>query len=399
MITNILINSTTARITTNEDKTQNLSFNIDVPPIDISNNAILKVANFCHGGIGQTGYLNNIYLFKIRGVNVNNSKYIDNIGGNPTILAVNLNNNRGIYEENEIVLAKQTINNIDIVCETLNPQGILKSINVINGGSGYVKNQIFTPLITGVSASNIIAKVSSVNSGVIETIELINNGSSNYDRFIYANGSNAVLTATQSGGTINQVNILNAGIGYRQGQVLSFTGGGGSGAYIVIGSISTSGAITGITINSGGSGYTTNPTSVSIISTTTPSFAMPATMNGVGALLSATQTAGTINQVNILNAGTGYKVGQALTFTGGGGSSANITIATTGTEGDILTFTITSGGTGYTSNPTAVSITATAPTTLATITPNIEFGYEQDGIASSLSFCLSLRIEEDKDYD
>lgn len=311
MITNILINSSTAKIYNNG--TQNLSFNIDVPPIDISNNAILKVANFCHMGTA-TNHADNIYLFKIRGVNVNNSKYIDNVGGNPIILATTFNNNRSLYEENEITLARQTINNIDIVCDTNIPYGYITSVSINSGGSGYVKNQIISPTFTGSNSnvSNVLIKISSVNSGVIDGLEIIN------------------------GGTEFQSNA------------------------------------------------TTLPTT---------------SLNGSGAILTATQSAGAINSIGITNAGTGYKVGQTLAFTGGGGANANISIATTGTEGNILTFTITSGGTGYTSNPTAVSINPITNNTTATITPFLRFGYITNGIPNTLNFCMSLRIEDEKDDD
>lgn len=267
MITNILINSSTARIYNNEN--QNLSFNIDVPPLDISNSAILKVANFCHMGTA-TNHTDNIYLFKIKGVNVNNSKYMDNVGGPPIILATTFNNNRSLYEENEITLARQTINNIDIVCDTLSPFGYLNSLVITNGGSGYVKNQIFSPTITGGGGgSNVSIRISSVNAGVIDGLQILNYGSSNYTTtptfaISSISGSGAVLTATQSAGAINSIGISNAGTGYKVGQTLAFTGGGGSGANISIATTGTEGNILTFTITSGGTGYTSNPTAVSI---------------------------------------------------------------------------------------------------------------------------------------
>ena len=81
----------------------------DTPPIVIKNKANLKVANYCHSG---TGHGDAIIIFKIVGVMTDNSKYISNDSGIPTILATTCNSTRNIYEENDIPLVKQTINSI-----------------------------------------------------------------------------------------------------------------------------------------------------------------------------------------------------------------------------------------------------------------------------------------------
>lgn len=313
MITNILINSSTARITTNGIN-QNLSFNIDVPPIEIRKSAILKVSNFCHIG-SATGHTDTIFLFKIRGINVNNSKFLYNVDGNPPILATTFNNNRSTYEENELTLNKQTINNVDIIVDAISSSGYVIGAYATTAGSGYVKNQIFTPTTTG-------------GGGTIT-------------------------------GTILQISSVNAS--------------GGIVACKLYRDIVGTGTL-----------YTSVPTAMGY-----------GTFNGFDAVLTCTISGGGVNVITIVNGGFGYKAGQSLTFTGGGGSGAVATIGSVNGEGTILTITKTNNGTAYTSAP-AITTTALTQST-ATILPIMKFGAISSGIPNTLNFCISLRIEENTD--
>jgi hypothetical protein len=269
MITNILINSSTARITTNGNN-QNLSFNIDVPPIEIRKSAILKVSNFCHIGTA-TGHTDIIYLFKIRGINVNNSKFLYNVDGNPPILATTFNNNRSTYEENELTLNKQTINNIDIIIDSISSSGNVIGAYSTTAGSGYVKNQIFTPTTTGGGGTinGTILQISSITSaGGIDTCKLYRDilgtgtlyssvpTAMSYGTF---NGFDAVLTPVMLSNSVNSITIVNGGFGYKVGQGLTFTGGGGTGANYSIATTNSEGTILTLTKTSGGTGYTTAP--------------------------------------------------------------------------------------------------------------------------------------------
>lgn len=247
-----------------------LSLNFEVPPIEIKNKAILKVANFCHIG-GAASHTNSIYLFKIRGVVVNNEKFLYNTPGNPPILATTLNNNRSLYEENEIVLTKQIINNIDVIVDTLSDSGFIEDVLILNGGSDFAKNQILSTT-SAISAATI--SISSVSSGVITGISVINGGvfssTSVPNIGTSVNGSGAVLVANLTTNVISSITITTAGTGYKAGQTLTITGGGGSGANISIATVGTEGNILTFTITSGGSGYTSTPTlSVTPLSNTT----------------------------------------------------------------------------------------------------------------------------------
>jgi hypothetical protein len=65
----------------------------------------------------------------------------------------------------------------------------------------------------------------------------------------------------------------------------------------------------------------------------------------------ATQSSGVVTAVTCSSCGVGYTVAPMVVLTGGGGSGAT---ATASVSSGALTFTVTNGGTGYTSNPTVV---------------------------------------------
>ena len=69
-----------------------------------------------------------------------------------------------------------------------------------------------------------------------------------------------------------------------------------------------------------------------------------------GAAMTVNFTAGTIKHISIDNGGTGYSSAPTITISGGGGSNATATATVSG--GAITAISITNAGTGYTSNPT-----------------------------------------------
>jgi len=248
-------------------------FRIDTPPIIIKNKGILKVSNFCHIGTGA-GHTDNMYLFRIRGIMADTSRFITGNGGDPLILTTTFNNNRSLYDENVITLVKQTINSIEMVVDTYTPIAtILKNLFIFNGGSGYLTGQRlqltigstnYEINIDGVNSNNAITSFSFPNNdapttefSAVPILTLTNS----------INGSGANLTANIITGAIASINIINAGVGYKAGQTLAFSGGGGSGANISIATVDSLGKILTLTITSNGTGYATAPT-VSINATT-----------------------------------------------------------------------------------------------------------------------------------
>lgn len=273
-ITNIFINSATAVTNKNAtfDGTKIYSININTPPIVIKNKANLKVANICHCGDGHS---DSIFIFKIDGIQTDYSRYLGNDGSTPTIIATTFNNTRNLYEENDIPLLKQTINEIKLSISTMsssnanavNVSSFTGYFSITAGGSSYLTGQILK--FTGGNGDDIYASINA-NAGVISNVTALNVGTT-YNAIptltTYINGSGAILTATITSGAISAITIVNGGLGYKVGQTLAFSGGGGSGTNITVATVSATGAILTVTITSGGSGFTSAPV-VSVSSTT-----------------------------------------------------------------------------------------------------------------------------------
>ena len=143
-------------------------------------------------------------------------------------------------------------------------------------------------------------------------------------------------TIKKTFGAVTAIDISNAGSGYDAASPpnITISGGGGSGA---TSTVTVNGSVSEITVNNGGSGYTSSPL-VSI-----------AGGGGSGAAATAIITKGVVSRVLINDGGTGYTSQPTITIVGGGGSGAT---GTASVRGPIKTVSITNGGASYTSNPT-----------------------------------------------
>ena len=74
------------------------------------------------------------------------------------------------------------------------------------------------------------------------------------------------------------------------------------------------------------------------------------------ATATASVTAGAVSSVTVVSGGSGYTSAPSVTFSGGGGTGAAATAVVT--DGVVTAINVTNGGTGYTSAP---SVTIAAP--------------------------------------
>jgi phage tail sheath protein FI len=139
------------------------------------------------------------------------------------------------------------------------------------------------------------------------------------------------------------VNAAGKGTGYKATDVLTLSG---TGATINVDSVSVGATITVNTVS------TTGPQAgaVETFTLTTAGTGYPATNLAV---TGGTGTGATFNYsytptVTIDAAGTGYKPGDVLTLVQTGASGGTITVSTISAAGAVLTFSLTTGGTGYT---------------------------------------------------
>src|SRR5215469_1774994 len=217
--------------------------------------------------------------------------------------------------------------------------GAIGSITVTSGGTGYTSNPTVT--ISAPGGSGTTATASADVGAVITGVTLSSGGSG------YAAGTTVTLPAPGTGGTqATAVPNLRFGVasiaapaagtgaGYAVGDVLSFSSGGGASATATVSAVNATGAITAVTFNpatGAGTGYTAAPT------------------------ISSVSGPQSVTSVALLSGGSGYAVGNTLSLTGGTTNAVVTVTAIGGTAatGPITGFTLTSGGAGYTTPPTA----------------------------------------------
>jgi hypothetical protein len=190
-------------------------------------------------------------------------------------------------------------------------------------------------------------------SGSSEELDSLNTAAfPNITATIGRTTATATLTINGSG-TITAVNITNAGAGYLSATAaVHANGGGGSAANITL--TVANGKVTGYTIVNGGTGYSP---SLATITITVP------TTDGLTAL-------------TIVNQGAGYLTAPTLTLTAGAGTNASATAAIE--DGKVTSVTIVNPGANY----TAITVSASNPSTLKEITSDIITGTIKKSSAS-----------------
>ena len=141
---------------------------------------------------------------------------------------------------------------------------------------------------------------------------------------------------------------------------VSFSGGGGTNAAGTA-VLDANGKVSQVVITNSGSGYTSQPTvtfgDVGVTGQATVAQGTTAEASASLANVSAGALTGTLT---ITNGGSGYSSNPVVSISGGGGSSAGVTVTPTITNG-VITAIAVSGGSGYSSAP---SISIAAPTGL-----------------------------------
>ena len=193
--------------------------------------------------------------------------------------------------------------------------------NNLNAGGQYYGNGSFTNLpLTGGNGSNAVANVT-ISSNVVQSVTVTNGGSS------YQVGDILSLAAASTGGNIiGTLGSITGGSGYTAGTYtnIAATGGGGSGATLDI--TVTAGAVSAVTLNDPGAGYTTS----SVLS-----------------VAGGDITEEVVDGLAISNSGVNYANGTytGVTLTGGSGSGLTADITVSGQQ--ITSISVNNGGLLY----------------------------------------------------
>ena len=141
---------------------------------------------------------------------------------------------------------------------------------------------------------------------------------------------------------------------------VSFSGGGGTNAAGTA-VLDAQGKVSQVVITNSGSGYTSQPTvTFGDVGVTGQATVAQGTTAEASASLANVSAGALTGNLTITNGGSGYSSNPVVSISGGGGSSAGVTVTPTITDG-VITAIAVSGGSGYSSAP---SITIAAPTGL-----------------------------------
>jgi len=159
-------------------------------------------------------------------------------------------------------------------------------------------------------------------------------------------GQTSIATAisTLTGGAVTNVTVTSGGNGYTTPPPVTFVGGGGTGATA---DANLTNVVASVTVTNGGAGYTTPPTVIFVGG------------GGTGATATATLTEeNAVNDIIVTNGGSGYTSLPTVIFVGGGGTGATADAALDTVVGSV---TVTNGGSGYTTPPTVTIAPPPAP--------------------------------------
>lgn len=211
--------------------------------------------------------------------------------------------------------------------------GGIASITILDGGVGYTAANTVTILGDGASA---VAGVITVANGVIKSVTVLHGGTGYpYDTTIsYSSGAGATLTPTIVDGVITSV-AASGGSGYTTAGTFTVSAGTAS---TVTSTLSGTGEIVDVTIESSGNGYYP-------ASEITPLSITVNTSTGSGALIMPILDSGRIVFARVIRTGTGYLPGDTIVISGGSGSGASMSPVFS--SGSLIDITIISSGLGY----------------------------------------------------
>lgn len=200
--------------------------------------------------------------------------------------------------------------------------GRLTSINLSNGGTGYVS-----------------APIVAISGG---------------------GGSGASAYATISGGSVTNITIVHGGNGYTTAPTVTISGGSGSGASATVDPVTIEKQIDKVEVTDGGSGFLYSANYVNVITFNgTP-------ISGTSYTLSCPLTGITIN-----NVGEGFTSTPTIQITGGEGSGAT---AVAEVQYRVKAITVTNPGSGYLTAPQVIITGDGMETTKATAFANLGNG-------------------------
>lgn len=230
------------------------------------------------------------------------------------------------------------------------------SIDVNEQGAGYLT----VPIVT-VDESEIGSRATATailsNYGRIENITVISHGSG------FTDIPTIDINSRGSGATVGAISfvavgagVATGGYGYREGDILSITGGTGLAATLTVTGVGPNGTVTSVILGNTGL-YTALPAISNAPTTAQPNGGTDCTINltmGIGAIA-------------VANGGSGFTGSPYVGISGGSGTGANAIARVN--AGTIIRFDILDAGSGYTSSPTITIDSGNGAAAIPVLTP------------------------------
>lgn len=210
---------------------------------------------------------------------------------------------------------------------TFNLTMCLDSVDLANGGSGYLS----PPTVEVVSTTGYGAHVvANIDGGSVSSLEVISNGAAfeEIPNIVISGGSGATATAHLVGTGVYTIDVTNFGSGYTEAEVII----GGDGVNATATAQISGGSIIGIIVDTAGSGYT-YPPPVTI------------TGNGYTATAVANLVPTRIDYIEITANGNGYTSPPVVTVDGAATATSRLG------ETSVSRIDVINGGEDYTSDP------------------------------------------------
>lgn len=208
--------------------------------------------------------------------------------------------------------------------------------------------------------------------------------------WIVVNGAKYAVKGITLGSesSVQTITVDNGGTGYTTAPTVTITNvapGTGTGATATA-TLATTGAVKAVTIDNPGSGYTASTTGTLTFTGGNPTTPATGTVT--------TDGAGAITSVSITTAGVGYKTAPTVTFSGIGSGTGGQLSATIGFA--VASITVTNGGSGYTEGVT-IGFTGNGTGALATgsveTVDTIELDRLYSGTVSTGNYKISSTLE------
>ena len=276
-----------------------------------------------------------------------------------TSLVNDVNSNVGLQAAG--IVARESNSKLYVVNKNGGPLTISDAIGTTAnsiGLSGKKGRTLFyaphTKYPTGSLTGDVWIRTTTPNGGANYVVQRYNSATNTWNVvtapfFSYGVATPAVASAFLSPTSVSSVSINSGGTGYTSAPTVAINGGGGSGATASaaigygVNEVRMIGGVLQVNMTSTGSGY---------ISAPTVSFVTPSGETGSGATGTSTLIPTSVASINVTAGGSGFTSQPTINFTGGSGSG--LTAQAVFSPTSVNTVTVASAGTGFTSIPTVV---------------------------------------------